>query len=233
MPASSGIRLGRLVHEECLAAIEALDSDQNVHLRIHQARKAIRRARSLIALVARELDTGTADGILQRTGESLGALRDAHAAALTAARMDRRCPDPGWAPAAAALMARADRLARRELALDPSLARRRRAIHVIALVKVPADRPLDAEVPELESAARTKIEQAKLICGQRVSGRVQHVRQGQSGQAIVTEAVDIDAAAIVFPLRYRGGKPQYGKALETVLAKRPCRVSARDAFLAP
>ena len=46
MPASSGIRLGRLVHEECLAAIEALDSDQNVHLRIHQARKAIRRARS-------------------------------------------------------------------------------------------------------------------------------------------------------------------------------------------
>ena len=62
MPASSGIRLGRLVHEECLAAIEALDSDQNVHLRIHQARKAIRRARSLIALVARELDTGTADG---------------------------------------------------------------------------------------------------------------------------------------------------------------------------
>lgn len=128
MPASSGIRLGRLVHEECLAAIEALDSDQNVHLRIHQARKAIRRARSLIALGARELDTGTADGILQRTGESLGALRDAHAAALTAARMDRRCPDPGWAPAAAALMARADRLARRELALDPSLARRRRAI---------------------------------------------------------------------------------------------------------
>ena len=42
MPASSGIRLGRLVHEECLAAIEALDSDQNLHLRIHQARKAIR-----------------------------------------------------------------------------------------------------------------------------------------------------------------------------------------------
>ena len=42
--------------------------------------------------------------------------------------MDRPCPDPDWAPAAAALMARADRLARRELALDPSLARRRRAI---------------------------------------------------------------------------------------------------------
>ena len=26
------------------------------------------------------------------------------------------------------------------------------------------------------------------------------------------------------PLRYRGGAPLYGKTLQTVLAKRPCRV---------
>jgi len=103
-------------------------------------------------------------------------------------------------------------------------ARRRRAIHVLALVKVPANLPLDAEVPEREAAAQTKIEQAKLICGQQVTGRLQHVREGQAGPAIVEEAIEIDATAIVFPLRYRAGVPLYGKALQTVLAKRPCRV---------
>ena len=34
----------------------------------------------------------------------------------------------------------------------------------------------------------------------------------------------INAAAIVMPLRYRDGAPLYGKTLQTVLAKRPCRV---------
>ena len=103
-------------------------------------------------------------------------------------------------------------------------ARRRRAIHVVALVQVPANLPLDAELPEQEAAARTKVEQAKLICGQRVSGSIVHVRLGGSGQAIVDEAKAINAAAIVMPLRYRGGAPLYGKTLQTVLAKRPCRV---------
>jgi APA family basic amino acid/polyamine antiporter len=68
------------------------------------------------------------------------------------------------------------------------------------------------------------IEQAKLIAGQRVSGRVQRVRPGQAGQAIVDEAKRIQAAAIVMPLRYRNGSPLYGRTLQTVLAKRPTRV---------
>ena len=58
-------------------------------------------------------------------------------------------------------------------------ARRRRAIHVLSLVNVPANLPLDAALDEREGAAQTKIEQAKLICGQRVSGHVEHVRLGQ------------------------------------------------------
>jgi APA family basic amino acid/polyamine antiporter len=103
-------------------------------------------------------------------------------------------------------------------------ARRRRAIHVIALVHVPSHLPLDAELNGGESAARSKLEQAKLICGQRVSGSIEHVRLGQAGKAIVEEAKAIDAAAIVMPLRYRDGAPLYGKTLQTVLAKRPCRV---------
>ena len=75
-----------------------------------------------------------------------------------------------------------------------------------------------------ESAARTKIEQAKLICGQRVTGSVAAGAAWAAGQAIVDEARSIKAAAIVMPLRYRNGAPLYGKTLQTVLAKRPCRV---------
>ncbi len=103
-------------------------------------------------------------------------------------------------------------------------ARRRRAIHVLSLVTVPANLPLDAQLDGRELGAKTKLEQAKLIGGQRVSGHLEHVRLGQAGKAIVEEAKAINAAAIVMPLRYRGGEPLYGKTLQTVLAKRPCRV---------
>src|SRR6185295_768253 len=102
--------------------------------------------------------------------------------------------------------------------------RRRRGIHVLGIVNIPTSLPLDAPLPEPESEAQTKIEQAKLIGGMRVTGSVQRVRPGQGGQAIVEEARAIKAAAIVMPLRYRNGTPLYGKTLQTVLAERPCRV---------
>jgi basic amino acid/polyamine antiporter, APA family len=103
-------------------------------------------------------------------------------------------------------------------------ARRRRGIHVLAIVNVPTHLPLDAPLEERESEAQSKIEQAKLIGGMRVTGSVQRVRPGQAGQAIVEEARAIKAAAIVMQLRYRNGTPLYGKTLQTVLAERPCRV---------
>jgi APA family basic amino acid/polyamine antiporter len=103
-------------------------------------------------------------------------------------------------------------------------ARRRRAIHVLSLVTVPANLPLDTELDGDALAARSKVEQAKLIAGQRVSGHIEPIRLGQAGKTIVEEAKAINAAAIVMPLRYRGGAPLYGKTLQTVLAKRPCRV---------
>jgi basic amino acid/polyamine antiporter, APA family len=103
-------------------------------------------------------------------------------------------------------------------------ARRRRAIHVLSLVTVPANLPLDAELPERDGAAQSKIEQSKLIGGQRVTGHLERVRMGQAGKVIVTEAKGIEAAAIVMSLRYRDGAPLYGKTLQTVLAQRPCRV---------
>jgi basic amino acid/polyamine antiporter, APA family len=101
---------------------------------------------------------------------------------------------------------------------------RRRGIHVVALVEVPTHLPLEAQLEAEESEAESKVERAKLIGGLRVTGHSQRVRPGQAGQAIVEEAREIRAAAIVMALRYRDGKPLWGKALQTVLAKRPTRV---------
>jgi APA family basic amino acid/polyamine antiporter len=102
--------------------------------------------------------------------------------------------------------------------------KRRRAIHILALLEVPTHLPLDASLPEKESEAQGRIERAKLICGRRVSGQVQRVRPGQAGSAIIERAKELNAAAIVMQLRYRNGTPRYGSTLRTVLANRPARV---------
>jgi APA family basic amino acid/polyamine antiporter len=104
-------------------------------------------------------------------------------------------------------------------------ARRRRGIHVLALVTVPNSLPIEARMAEEESAAHSLIEQAKVQGGRRVSGHVEKVRPGQAGRRIVEEAADMHAAAIVMPLPRRvDGASLFGKTLETVLAERPCRV---------
>jgi basic amino acid/polyamine antiporter, APA family len=102
--------------------------------------------------------------------------------------------------------------------------KRRRAIHVLSLIEVPTDLPLDADLPEAESEAQSKIERAKLICGMRISGQVQRVRPGQAGAAIIERAEELKSRAIVMELRYRNGTPLYGRTLRTVLARRPARV---------
>jgi APA family basic amino acid/polyamine antiporter len=102
--------------------------------------------------------------------------------------------------------------------------KRRRGIHVHALLTVPTNLPLDAELREAEAEAQSKIEQAKLIGGQRVTGHIERVRPGQAGYSIAEEAKLINAAAAVLWLRYRDGKPLYDKTLQTVLGERPCRV---------
>jgi len=102
--------------------------------------------------------------------------------------------------------------------------KRRRGIHVHSMLTVPTHLSLDAKLPEAEEAARSKIEQAKLIGGQRVTGHVERVRPGQAGYSIADEAQLIDAAAVVIGLRFRNGRPLYDKTLQTVLGERPCRV---------
>jgi basic amino acid/polyamine antiporter, APA family len=102
--------------------------------------------------------------------------------------------------------------------------KRRRGIHIHSMLTVPTHLPLEAELPEREAEAQSKIEQAKLIGGQRVTGHVERVRPGQAGYEISDEAKLVNAAAVVIGLRYRNGRPLYDKTLQTVLGERPCRV---------
>jgi APA family basic amino acid/polyamine antiporter len=103
-------------------------------------------------------------------------------------------------------------------------ARRRRGIHVLVTIPVPASSPITAEMPEQELAAQAIIEQARLQGGRRVSGHYEKVRPGQAGRMIVNEAREMRAQAVVVPLPARTGSSVFGKTVETVLAERPCRV---------
>jgi APA family basic amino acid/polyamine antiporter len=101
-------------------------------------------------------------------------------------------------------------------------ARRRRGIHILVPIAVPASSPIDAEMPQQEAAAQSIIEEAKVQVGRRLSGHWEKVRAGQTGRRIVDEARALRAAAIVVPMPSERGS--FGRTLETVLRERPCRV---------
>src|SRR2546423_6072098 len=104
-------------------------------------------------------------------------------------------------------------------------AKRRRGIHVPVTITVPSTSPIDAQLPEQERAAQSAIEQARVQGGRRVSGHWEKVRAGQEGRRIVEEAREMRARANAMQLARRGcGRALFDKALETVLAERPCRV---------
>ena len=104
-------------------------------------------------------------------------------------------------------------------------ARRRRGIHVLVMISVPPNSPIDADMPEEEARAASLIDSARVRGGRRVTGHWEKVRPGGGGRRIVEEAKDIRARAIVMSLPpRRTGTSLFGKTLETVLAERPCRV---------
>jgi APA family basic amino acid/polyamine antiporter len=104
-------------------------------------------------------------------------------------------------------------------------ARRRRGIHVLVLITVPPNSPIDASLPEQEARAASIIDAARVRGGRRVTGHWEKVRPGQGGRRVVEEAREIRARAIVMALPpRRTGASLFGKTLETVLAERPCRV---------
>jgi APA family basic amino acid/polyamine antiporter len=105
-------------------------------------------------------------------------------------------------------------------------ARKRRGIHILATITVPASAPIDAPLPEQEAKALAAIDSARVLGGRRVTGHWEKVRPGEAGRRVVDEALAMRARAIVMPLTpsRRGGAPVFSRTHETVLETRPCRV---------
>ena len=109
-------------------------------------------------------------------------------------------------------------------------ARRRRGIHVLVTITVPANAPIGASLPPEERRARQIIDSARIVGGRRVTGHWEKVRAGEAGRTILAEAKELRARAIVMtPPRRRVGTSLFGRTLETVLAGRPCRVIIESA----
>ena len=104
-------------------------------------------------------------------------------------------------------------------------ARRRRGIHILVTIAVPANAPIDASMPEQEAKAAAAVDSARVRGGRRVTGHWEKVRAGEAGRRILEEAREIKARAIVLsvPPR-RAGSSLLGRTAETVLSDRPCRV---------
>lgn len=129
---SLGSQLGHLVLNECTAAERALAARRGVHGRVHEARKAIRRTRSLLALVADRIDVEPADLVLQRISDELSRMRDAYAVIEVSRQVGKQMGKQRWAPVTAALRQRAVGMAARMQEEDPQFRRRRLAIQKTA-----------------------------------------------------------------------------------------------------
>jgi APA family basic amino acid/polyamine antiporter len=99
---------------------------------------------------------------------------------------------------------------------------RARAIHVLVIMTIPTVLAFDAVLHEQEMECLSILEEARIRGGRRVTGAVVRVRPGQEGRAILDQARDISAEAIVMPLTLGGDS--FARAHERVLAERPCRV---------
>lgn len=127
--------LDQALHDACVREIAAADAalaaERDPHRRIHQARKALRRARALLALAGRNDSAfGAVDAKLRRAAHSLSRLRDAAVAVDTFDWLMKRKALRGHADAAAPL--REDLVRRRDGVLadrrkrDPGFASLRR-----------------------------------------------------------------------------------------------------------
>lgn len=121
----AGHPIRSMVHLECGAILRALASTRRIHESVHEARKAIRRLRALLALIADAEweDVDRIDRELQRLGDALSTLRDAHVAVGSAARLARR--DARWAPLVDRLIAQRDAQLQQALDDDPGFQRKR------------------------------------------------------------------------------------------------------------
>ncbi len=135
-PPVTGAFLAALARRECKAVAKALGNRKDRHRGIHEARKAIRRLRSLLALVSDAVGPETAkiDIALRNQAKRLSALRDSQVVVAMAEKLALDDGTGEWAIAAQVLAVRRDLLLEAELRKDPDFARRIAAIADIAIV---------------------------------------------------------------------------------------------------
>lgn len=122
-----------LARRECGVISRALSLGRHPNAAIHRGRKAIRRLRALLALLEHRFDgLATADRKLQRLGDSLSTLRDAHVAVDVAQSIAARDASVAWQPMIERLVRRRDDLIMKALAQDPSFKRRRAIMKGVA-----------------------------------------------------------------------------------------------------
>jgi len=135
-PPVTGTFLAALARKECKAIAKALGNRKDRHKGIHEARKAIRRLRSLLALVSDPVghETAQIDLALKKQAKRLSVLRDAQVVVAVAEKLALDDASGEWAVAAQVLAVQRDLLLETELEKDLGFARRVAAINDIAVV---------------------------------------------------------------------------------------------------
>src|SRR5262249_41725799 len=103
---------------------------------------------------------------------------------------------------------------------------RRARVTAVAVVEIPLELPLDAEMPAAEAEANELLDDARVVgdsYGVDVIGRL--ARDRKAGRAIVSEAERRDAQIIVMGSpRHRRAGAIFGGTTDYVLKHAPCRV---------
>lgn len=104
-------------------------------------------------------------------------------------------------------------------------------ITIIYVVEVMQSMPLDAELPHEISHGERVLQNAEAVAGACLAGKSSSIRtellQARSaGAAIVDEAIEHEAHAIVLgaTVRKKFGRPSMGETLDYVLLNAPCEV---------
>jgi CIC family chloride channel protein len=100
-------------------------------------------------------------------------------------------------------------------------------VSALYVIRVPLDRPLDAEMASAEEQAEASLAEARLLAAEQgvvVDARV--VRSRAIGEAIVGEAGDLDADLIVMgsSAKWRRQSRFFSPTVDYVLRQAPCEV---------
>jgi basic amino acid/polyamine antiporter, APA family len=100
-------------------------------------------------------------------------------------------------------------------------------VHVLHVIRVPLDLPIDAELLDAEEEAEASLAEARLLAADQGIPIEVHIQRGRAiGEAIVHEAVDHDVDLIVVGSapRWRRQSRFFSPTVDYVLRKAPCEV---------